>query len=158
MPFVKNKSKLIFSKGGETMGKPTYENLSEVLSKLLSEKNIQQQELAKQSGLTKATISRLISGSRGKRTSFETLSKLARGLNMSVDELLSRLNGDDTSSFIVSEPLKPYNDIDSLTGREWKLIKEFRELPEERKIKIEARIEAEYDIVMEAKQARSKNA
>lgn len=140
------------------MGKPTYENLSEVLSKLLSEKNIQQQELAKQSGLTKATISRLISGSRGKRTSFETLSKLARGLNMSVDELLSRLNGDDTSSFIVSEPLKPYNDIDSLTGREWKLIKEFRELPEERKIKIEARIEAEYDIVMEAKQARSKNA
>ena len=62
------------------MGKPTYENLSEVLSKLLSEKNIQQQELAKQSGLTKATISRLISGSRGKRTSFETLSKLARGL------------------------------------------------------------------------------
>lgn len=140
------------------MSKPTYENLGDVLSKLLSEKNIQQQELAKQSGLTKATISRLISGSRGKRTSFETLSKLAKGLNMSVDELLSRLNGDNVSSFVISEPLKSYDDIDILTGREWKLIREFRELPEERKIKIEARIEAEYDIAMEAKQARSKDA
>ncbi len=39
-----------------------------------------------------------------------------------------------------------------------KIINEFRVLPKERKIKIEARIEAEYDIVMEDKQTRSKNA
>lgn len=137
----------------------TYENLGEVLSELLSEKNIQQQELAKQSGLTKATISRLISGSRGKRTSFETLIKLAKGFNISVDELLSRLNG-KFSPVLIAETPDPYcsDDINILTDREWKLIKEFRVLPEERKIKIEARIEAEYDIVMEAKQARNKNA
>lgn len=40
----------------------------------------------------------------------------------------------------------------SINERESKLLEKFRALPEARKLKIEARIEAEYDIVMENEQ------
>lgn len=46
----------------------------------------------------------------------------------------------------------------SINERESKLLEKFRALPEARKLKIEARIEAEYDIVMENEQEARQNA
>lgn len=60
--------------------------LGNFISAILAEKNINQKELCERTGISAATISRLLSGERGKNTSSDILNKLAIGLSMtSVD-------------------------------------------------------------------------
>ncbi|MBS4534472.1 helix-turn-helix domain-containing protein [Clostridium sp. D2Q-14] len=58
------------------------------LQTLLEERNMNQKELAKQSGVTEVTISRYINGSRKPR--IEIVNKLAEVLNTTTDYLLGR--------------------------------------------------------------------
>lgn len=67
------------------------------LQTLLEEKNMNQKELAKQSGVTEVTISRYVNGSRKPR--IEIVNKLAEVLNTTTDYLLGN-----------SDIKKPYND------------------------------------------------
>ena len=75
-----------------------YNNLGEIVANLLFEKNMSQQQLVQQSGIPKSTISKIVNGKRSQRASFEILNKLAKGFNIPIDELLLRLNNDETIS------------------------------------------------------------
>lgn len=57
----------------------------------MNELGIKQVDLARRSGLKQSHISELISGERGKRPSFETMRKLARGLRVRVTFFSSQI-------------------------------------------------------------------
>lgn len=116
------------------------------IKQLRKEKGLSQKELGNLLNINVPTISKYESGDVD--ISASKLRILSELFNASIDYILCN---DKNFTFIS-------NKDNSLSDREKKLINEFRILPEERKIKIEARIEAEYDIVMEDKQTRSKNA
>lgn len=65
------------------------QELGTYIARILKEKKFSQIDLAKKSNLSASYISRLISGYRGsKRPSFDTMLKLAQGLELDVSELM----------------------------------------------------------------------
>ncbi len=90
-------------------------NISERLKTIIDNKKISQYKLAQLSGVTKQTINRIINNDTpnpGK----ETIQKLAKGLNMTVSELLGEeptqdyLEGNTDSPYIVVKEVMPgYN-------------------------------------------------
>jgi transcriptional regulator with XRE-family HTH domain len=64
------------------------EEISSTLRHLIQRRGLQQAELARRSGLSEATVSRVLSGEQSNPTA-ETLLALARGLGITVADLLS---------------------------------------------------------------------
>ena len=117
------------------------------IKQLRREKGLSQKELGTLLNINVPTVSKY--ESEDVDISASKLRILSELFNTSIDYILCN---DKKIAFISN------NEDNNLSKREKKMLNEFRVLPEERKIKIEARIEAEYDIVMEAKQTRSKDA
>lgn len=87
------------------------DDFSSYLKKKLYENKLTQKELSKKSGVSESTISRIVSGERGKRPSFEILNRLAQGLNIPTSDLVqnSGWNYDDfTQNKIVAESSAEY--------------------------------------------------
>lgn len=72
------------------------------LADLMKEHGISQQELAKEIGCSKSTISRFISGAQGTLTHEQVL-KIARLLNVSTDFLLGETNIPDRKNYDIAE-------------------------------------------------------
>ena len=72
------------------------------LADLMKEHNINQQELAKEIGCSKSTISRFISGAKGTLTHEQVL-RIARLFNVSTDFLLGETNIPDRKNYDIAE-------------------------------------------------------
>ena len=72
------------------------------LADLMKEHGISQQELAKEIGCSKSTISRFISGAQGTLT-HEQILKIARLFNVSTDFLLGETNIPDRKNYDIAE-------------------------------------------------------
>lgn len=75
------------------------------LRKILEDKKMSQIELSKKSGISASTISRLVSGERGKRPSYSMFQRLAEGLGVPVVDILSH-SGWSYDDFLASEQKK----------------------------------------------------
>ena len=104
--------------------------------------------------ITRGMMSRWESGKAQPSNIF--LSAYARYHNMDLNYIigLTDVKKNQEDKYILEE----VSIKNSINERESKLLEKFRALPEARKLKIEARIEAEYDIVMENEQEARQNA
>ena len=76
--------------------------LGSFLRKAIADKNITRKELCERTGISEATISRLISGERGKAPSPETMNRLAAGLGIPL-EVLAKRSGFDFDQKIIQQ-------------------------------------------------------
>lgn len=104
--------------------------------------------------ITRGMMSRWESGKAQPSNIF--LSAYARYHNMDLNYIIGLT--DVKKNLEEKYTLEEVSIENNINERESNLLEKFRALPEARKLKIEARIEAEYDIVMETEQTRSKNA
>ena len=127
-------------------------------------------EIRKKIGLSQEQLAEIINVSRQAITKWETdaglpdtenLKELSRIFEISIDYLLEMTSipdkiddyiKKDVTERVIQQPKL------NLSSNEQSLIMKFRKLPTRIQDKIEAHIEAEYDIVMETEQTRSKNA
>lgn len=97
-------------------------------------------QLAKYSGLSGEYISQLEQGNRGKRMRYETLTKLAKGLRVTENDLLNfdPSNPPTATVLRVSEaPSTPYGPVSS-SDRQLKIIKAIGKLTDEQLVKLES--------------------
>lgn len=121
-------------------------------------------ELRKRKGMSQAEVAKLLGISRpayvqyetGKTTPSQRINDLCAIFSVTADYIL----GND---FATSKPrniLKTSKDeiLTKLSEHECKLIEKYRELSETAKIRVEARIDAEYDMMKEAEAEKAKDA
>lgn len=121
-------------------------NIGERIVLLRTNKGINQAEMAKSLNISPSVMNRIELGTRAIRD-YELIA-IANFLKVSSDYIL----GIDIKNINSSA------DIFMTTRQEQDLIKKYRKLSNKVKDKIEARIEAEYDIVMENEQELRQNA
>lgn len=117
-------------------------NIGERIILLRTNKGINQAEMAKSLNISPSVMNRIELGTRAIRD-YELIA-IANFLKVSSDYILG-IDIKDTNIFMVNK-------------QEQDLIKKYRKLSNKVKDKIEARIEAEYDIVMENEQELRQNA
>lgn len=122
-------------------------NIGERIILLRTNKGINQAEMAKSLNISPSVMNRIELGTRAIRD-YELIA-IANFLKVSSDYILG-IDIKDTN-------INPSSNIFMVNKQEQDLIKKYRKLPTRIQDKIEARIEAEYDIVMETEQeARQK--
>lgn len=117
-------------------------NIGERIILLRTNKGINQAEMAKSLNISPSVMNRIELGTRAIRD-YELIA-IANFLKVSSDYILG-IDIKDTNIFMINK-------------QEQDLIKKYRKLSNKVKDKIEARIEAEYDIVMENEQELRQNA
>ena len=133
--------------------------IRDIIRQLRDKHDIKQQDFAKFLNIGKSTLSQYENGNRVPND--EIKKKISDFFNVSIDYLLEMTSipdkiddyiKKDVTERVIQQPKL------NLSSNEQSLIMKFRKLPTRIQDKIEARIEAEYDIVMETEQTRSKNA
>lgn len=117
-------------------------NIGERIILLRTNKGINQAEMAKSLNISPSVMNRIELGTRAIRD-YELIA-IANFLKVSSDYILG-IDIKDTN-------INPSSNIFMVNKQEQDLIKKYRKLSNKVKDKIEARIEAEYDIVMENEQ------
>lgn len=123
-------------------------NIGERIILLRTNKGINQAEMAKNLNISPSVMNRIELGTRAIRD-YELIA-IANFLKVSSDYILG-IDIKDTN-------INPSSNIFMVNKQEQDLIKKYRKLSNKVKDKIEARIEAEYDIVMENEQEARQNA
>lgn len=123
-------------------------NIGERIILLRTNKGINQAEMAKSLNISPSVMNRIELGTRAIRD-YELIA-IANFLKVSSDYILG-IDIKDTN-------INPSSNIFMVNKQEQDLIKKYRKLSNKVKDKIEARIEAEYDIVMENEQEARQNA
>lgn len=123
-------------------------NIGERIILLRTNKGINQAEMAKSLNISPSVMNRIELGTRAIRD-YELIA-IANFLKVSSDYILG-IDIKDTN-------IDPSSNIFMVNKQEQDLIKKYRKLSNKVKDKIEARIEAEYDIVMENEQELRQNA
>ena len=123
-------------------------NIGERIVLLRTNKGINQAEMAKSLNISPSVMNRIELGTRAIRD-YELIA-IANFLKVSSDYILG-IDIKDTN-------INPSSNIFMVNKQEQDLIKKYRKLSNKVKDKIEARIEAEYDIVMENEQEARQNA
>nr|DAY72214.1 MAG TPA: helix-turn-helix domain protein [Caudoviricetes sp.] len=123
-------------------------NIGERIILLRTNKGINQAEMAKSLNISPSVMNRIELGTRAIRD-YELIA-IANFLKVSSDYILG-IDIKDTN-------INPSSNIFMVNKQEQDLIKKYRKLSNKVKDKIEARIEAEYDIVMENEQELRQNA
>lgn len=106
-------------------------NLSDIIRQYREDHSLTMQQFADKCGLSKGYISMLEKGRQPRNNrkivpSIETLSKIAMAMNVTADELVSQLDGNQR--IFVG---KPSLSFDSLTPAEASLIEDYRQLNED---------------------------
>jgi transcriptional regulator with XRE-family HTH domain len=132
--------------------------IGDIIRQLRDKHDIKQQDFAKFLNIGKSTLSQYENGNRVPND--EIKKKISDFFNVSIDYLLEMTSiPDKIDDYIkkdVTERVMQQPKL-NLSSNEQSLIMKFRKLPTRIQDKIEARIEAEYDIVMETEQeARQK--
>lgn len=132
--------------------------IGDIIRQLRDKHDIKQQDFAKFLNIGKSTLSQYENGNRVPND--EIKKKISDFFNVSIDYLLEMTSipdkiddyiKKDVTERVIQQPKL------NLSSNEQSLIMKFRKLPTRIQDKIEARIEAEYDIVMETEQeARQK--
>ncbi len=132
--------------------------IGDIIRQLRDKHDIKQQDFAKFLNIGKSTLSQYENGNRVPND--EIKKKISDFFNVSIDYLLEMTSipdkiddyiKKDVTERVIQQPKL------NLSSNEQSLIMKFRKLPTRIQDKIEARIEAEYDIVMENEQeARQK--
>ena len=123
-------------------------NIGERIILLRTNKGTNQAEMAKSLNISPSVMNRIELGTRAIRD-YELIA-IANFLKVSSDYILG-IDIKDTN-------INPSSNIFMVNKQEQDLIKKYRKLSNKVKDKIEARIEAEYDIVMENEQEARQNA
>lgn len=131
-------------------------SIGENIRRIREAKGISQYSLAKILNISQQSVDQWERSLTNPRKS--NIAKLAKVLNVSIDELFS--DNVDTTIQKEQNNISLCSDIEvkSLTEHEYKLIEKYRELSEAAKIRVEARIDAEYDMMKEVEQEKSKDA
>ncbi|MFR3241889.1 MAG: helix-turn-helix domain-containing protein [Megamonas funiformis] len=133
--------------------------IGDIIRQLRDKHDIKQQDFAKFLNIGKSTLSQYENGNRVPND--EIKKKISDFFNVSIDYLLEMTSipdkiddyiKKDVTERVIQQPKL------NLSSNEQSLIMKFRKLPTRIQDKIEARIEAEYDIVMENKQESRQNA
>lgn len=127
--------------------------IGDIIRQLRDKHDIKQQDFAKFLNIGKSTLSQYENGNRVPND--EIKKKISDFFNVSIDYLLEMTSiPDKIDDYIkkdVTERVMQQPKL-NLSSNEQSLIMKFRKLPTRIQDKIEARIEAEYDIVMETEQ------
>lgn len=127
--------------------------IGDIIRQLRDKHDIKQQDFAKFLNIGKSTLSQYENGNRVPND--EIKKKISDFFNVSIDYLLEMTSipdkiddyiKKDVTKRVIQQPKL------NLSSNEQSLIMKFRKLPTRIQDKIEARIEAEYDIVMENEQ------
>lgn len=127
--------------------------IGDIIRQLRDKHDIKQQDFAKFLNIGKSTLSQYENGNRVPND--EIKKKISDFFNVSIDYLLEMTSipdkiddyiKKDVTERVIQQPKL------NLSSNEQSLIMKFRKLPTRIQDKIEARIEAEYDIVMENEQ------
>ena len=127
--------------------------IGDIIRQLRDKHDIKQQDFAKFLNIGKSTLSQYENGNRVPND--EIKKKISDFFNVSIDYLLDMTSipdkiddyiKKDVTERVIQQPKL------NLSSNEQSLIMKFRKLPTRIQDKIEARIEAEYDIVMENEQ------
>ena len=107
-------------------------SLAEILKQYRESENLSMQEFAERCDLSKGYISMLEKGrhpqnNRALVPSLNTIKALAKGMNISVDSLLSAMDGDSVIS--INDPLSDQDEFE-LTYNEQALIRDYRDAEE----------------------------
>lgn len=131
-------------------------SIGENIRRIREAKGISQYSLAKILNISQQSVDQWERSLTNPRKS--NIAKLAKVLNVSIDELFS--DNVDTTIQKEQNNISLCSDIEvkSLTEHEHKLIEKYRELSEAAKIRVEARIDAEYDMMKEVEQEKSRDA
>ena len=131
-------------------------SIGENIRRIREAKGISQYSLAKILNISQQSVDQWERSLTNPRKS--NIAKLAKVLNVSIDELFS--DNVDTTIQKEQNNISLCSDIEvkSLTEHEYKLIEKYRELSEAAKIRVEARIDAEYDIMKEREYTESQDA
>ena len=131
-------------------------SIGENIRRIREAKGISQYSLAKILNISQQSVDQWERSLTNPRKS--NIAKLAKVLNVSIDELFS--DNVDTTIQKEQNNISLCSDIEvkSLTEHEYKLIEKYRELSEAAKIRVEARIDAEYDIMKEREYTASQDA
>lgn len=133
--------------------------IGDIIRQLRDKHDIKQQDFAKFLNIGKSTLSQYENGNRVPND--EIKKKISDFFNVSIDYLLEMTSipdkiddyiKKDVTERVIQQPKL------NLSSNEQSLIMKFRKLPTRIQDKIEARIEAEYDIVMETEQESRQNA
>lgn len=133
--------------------------IGDIIRQLRDKHDIKQQDFAKFLNIGKSTLSQYENGNRVPND--EIKKKISDFFNVSIDYLLEMTSipdkiddyiKKDVTERVIQQPKL------NLSSNEQSLIMKFRKLPTRIQDKIEARIEAEYDIVMENEQEARQNA
>lgn len=133
--------------------------IGDIIRQLRDKHDIKQQDFAKFLNIGKSTLSQYENGNRVPND--EIKKKISDFFNVSIDYLLEMTSipdkiddyiKKDVTERVIQQPKL------NLSSNEQSLIMKFRKLPTRIQDKIEARIEAEYDIVMENEQESRQNA
>lgn len=133
--------------------------IGDIIRQLRDKHDIKQQDFAKFLNIGKSTLSQYENGNRVPND--EIKKKISDFFNVSIDYLLEMTSipdkiddyiKKDVTERVIQQPKL------NLSSNEQSLIMKFRKLPTRIQDKIEARIEAEYDIVMETEQEARQNA
>ena len=133
--------------------------IGDIIRQLRDKHDIKQQDFAKFLNIGKSTLSQYENGNRVPND--EINKKISDFFNVSIDYLLEMTSipdkiddyiKKDVTERVIQQPKL------NLSSNEQSLIMKFRKLPTRIQDKIEARIEAEYDIVMENEQESRQNA
>lgn len=119
-------------------------------------------ELRKHKGLSQGEVAKLLGISRPAYVQYETgktkpskrLNELCAIFNVSSDYLL----GNETSKSIKADVTSLPDNVIQIDKRERALLDKFRRLSEVGKIRVEARLDAEYDMMKEAEYTESQDA
>lgn len=133
--------------------------IGDIIRQLRDKHDIKQQDFAKFLNIGKSTLSQYENGNRVPND--EIKKKISDFFNVSIDYLLEMTSipdkiddyiKKDVTERVIQQPKL------NLSSNEQSLIMKFRKLPTRIQDKIEARIEAEYDIVMENEQEAKQDA
>lgn len=128
-------------------------SIGENIKRIREAKGISQYALAKTLNISQQSVDQWERSLTNPRKN--NIAKLAKVLNVSIDELFS-----DNIPIPKDESNVFYNNIkvNTLTENERRLLEKYRELSEAAKIRVEARIDAEYDVMKEVEAEKARNA
>lgn len=122
-------------------------SIGERLRLLRESKGLSQTEVAKLLGVNRTTYVHYETGYSKPTQKLEALCSL---FNTTSDYIMGTNN--------TNTVIKPNLNIANITEDEYRLLKKYRELSETAKIRVEARIDAEYDMMKEVEQEKTKDA
>ena len=123
----------------------------ERLRQLRESKELSQKEVANLIGVARPTY---VLYETGKSRPIRKIKELCALFNVTSDYIL----GNDNATSKLTKNETDIYDMSKITKHERKLLEKYRELSEAAKIRVEARIDAEYDMMKEVEQEKSKDA